>query len=43
MLEPELAFADLEAAMDNAEQLLKFVASEVKKHCDEESSSLESL
>jgi asparaginyl-tRNA synthetase len=36
MLEPELAFADLEAAMDNAEQLLKFVASEVKKHCDED-------
>lgn len=36
MLEPELAFADLEAAMDNAEQLIKFLAAEIKQHCQED-------
>lgn len=36
MLEPEMAFADLEAAMDNAESMLKFTVSSVLESCDED-------
>jgi len=36
MVEPEMAFADLNSAMDNAENMLKFVVGEVMKKCDED-------
>jgi asparaginyl-tRNA synthetase len=36
MLEPELAFADLSLAMDNAEELVKFVTKEIIISCSEE-------
>lgn len=36
MVEPEMAFADLDAAMDNAEQMLKFVVRHVLDNCQED-------
>lgn len=36
MVEPEMAFADLDSAMDNAENMLKFVVGETLKKCDED-------
>lgn len=36
MLEPEMAFADLQAAMDNAEGMLKYVTKHVLDSCDED-------
>lgn len=36
MVEPEMAFADLTSAMDNAEGMLKFVVSEVLDKCNED-------
>jgi aspartyl/asparaginyl-tRNA synthetase len=36
MLEPEMAFADLPAAMDNAENMLKYVVKHVLDTCDED-------
>lgn len=36
MLEPEMAFADLTAAMNNAEAMLKYVVQHVLEHCDED-------
>lgn len=36
MVEPEMAFANLESAMDNAENMLKFVVGETLKKCDED-------
>jgi asparaginyl-tRNA synthetase len=36
MLEPEMAFADLQAAMANAEAMLQYVVSHVLKSCDED-------
>jgi asparaginyl-tRNA synthetase len=36
MLEPEMAFADLEAAMDNAESMLKYVVKHVSDNCQED-------
>lgn len=36
MLEPEMAFADLSAAMDNAESMLKHVVQTVVEKCDED-------
>mmetsp|Transcript_31680 Transcript_31680/g.48222 ORF Transcript_31680/g.48222 Transcript_31680/m.48222 type:complete len:545 (-) Transcript_31680:207-1841(-) len=36
MLEPEMAFADLSAAMDNAESMLKHVVKTVVEKCDED-------
>jgi asparaginyl-tRNA synthetase len=33
MIEPEMAFADLSAAMDNAEQFVKHVVANVVTHC----------
>jgi asparaginyl-tRNA synthetase len=33
MIEPEMAFADLPAAMDNAEAYVKFIISHVLEHC----------
>lgn len=36
MLEPEMAFADLNAAMDNAESMLKYVVKHVVETCDED-------
>ena len=36
MLEPEMAFADLTAAMNNAESMLKYVVKHVLDHCDED-------
>jgi asparaginyl-tRNA synthetase len=36
MLEPEMAFADLQAAMNNAEQMLKFVVQQVLVQCVED-------
>lgn len=34
MVEPEMAFADLKSAMDNAESMLKFVVKETLDKCD---------
>lgn len=36
MVEPEMAFADLTSAMDNAESMLKSVVGEVLEKCDED-------
>lgn len=36
MVEPEIAFADLDSAMDNAENMLKYVVGEALKKCDED-------
>jgi asparaginyl-tRNA synthetase len=36
MLEPEMAFADLDSAMNNAEQMLKFVVAHVLEHSVED-------
>lgn len=36
MLEPEMSFADLTAAMDNAEAMLKYVVKSVTENCDED-------
>lgn len=36
MVEPEMAFADLESAMNNAESMLKFVVSQILEKCDED-------
>jgi asparaginyl-tRNA synthetase len=36
MVEPEMAFADLTSAMDNAEAMLKSVVGEVLEKCDED-------
>ncbi|GAX27501.1 asparaginyl-tRNA synthetase [Fistulifera solaris] len=36
MVEPEMAFADLQTAMENAEQLLKYTVSHVLKNCQED-------
>jgi asparaginyl-tRNA synthetase len=36
MVEPEMAFADLESAMNNAEQMLKFVVNQVLTQCSED-------
>ena len=36
MVEPEMAFADLESAMNNAESMLKFVVADVLDKCDED-------
>jgi len=36
MVEPEMAFADLESAMNNAENMLKYVVGEVLDKCDED-------
>jgi asparaginyl-tRNA synthetase len=36
MVEPEMAFADLESAMENAEQMLKFVVKHVLENCQED-------
>jgi len=36
MVEPEMAFADLESAMNNAEDMLKYVVKDVLKNCDED-------
>eukprot|EP00560_Eucampia_antarctica_P004873 CAMPEP_0197832616 /NCGR_PEP_ID=MMETSP1437-20131217/15309_1 /TAXON_ID=49252 ORGANISM="Eucampia antarctica, Strain CCMP1452" /NCGR_SAMPLE_ID=MMETSP1437 /ASSEMBLY_ACC=CAM_ASM_001096 /LENGTH=547 /DNA_ID=CAMNT_0043436069 /DNA_START=52 /DNA_END=1695 /DNA_ORIENTATION=- len=36
MVEPEMAFADLESAMNNAESMLQFVVSQVLEKCDED-------
>lgn len=36
MLEPEMAFADLSSAMDNAESMLKYVINTVVEKCDED-------
>lgn len=36
MVEPEMAFADLTSAMDNAESMLKSVVGEVLENCDED-------
>jgi asparaginyl-tRNA synthetase len=36
MVEPEMAFADLPAAMDNAESMLKYVVKDVMENCKED-------
>lgn len=36
MVEPEMAFADLEATMENAEQMLKYVVNHVLETCEED-------
>ena len=36
MVEPEMAFADLDAAMDNAEQMLKYVVKHALENCGED-------
>ena len=36
MVEPEMAFADLDAAMNNAEQMLKYVVQHVLENCEED-------
>ena len=36
MVEPEMAFADLESAMENAEGLLKFAVQRILDNCDED-------
>lgn len=36
MVEPEMAFADLDAAMENAEGMLKFVVKHVLQNCEED-------
>jgi asparaginyl-tRNA synthetase len=36
MVEPEIAFADLDSAMDNAENMLKYVVGQALKKCDED-------
>lgn len=36
MVEPEMAFADLDCAMDNAERLLKYVVGHVLENCRED-------
>jgi len=36
MVEPEMAFADLESSMNNAENMLKYVIQEVLEKCDED-------
>ena len=36
MVEPEMAFADLPAAMDNAENMLRFVVKHVLENCQED-------
>jgi asparaginyl-tRNA synthetase len=36
MVEPEMAFADLQSAMSNAESMLKFVVGRVLQRCDED-------
>jgi len=36
MVEPEMAFADLESAMNNAENMLKYVVKDVLEKCDED-------
>lgn len=36
MVEPEMAFADLTSAMDNAESMLKFVVGAALERCDED-------
>mmetsp|Transcript_1877 Transcript_1877/g.4351 ORF Transcript_1877/g.4351 Transcript_1877/m.4351 type:complete len:613 (-) Transcript_1877:185-2023(-) len=36
MVEPEMAFADLESTMENAEQMLKFVVKQVLDNCEED-------
>jgi asparaginyl-tRNA synthetase len=36
MVEPEMAFADLDGAMENAEQMLKFVVKHVLDNCKED-------
>ena len=36
MVEPEMAFADLDAAMDNVEQMLKYVVKHVLGSCEED-------
>jgi len=36
MVEPEMAFADLESAMNNAEDMLKYVVKDVLEKCDED-------
>lgn len=36
MVEPEMAFADLDSAMENAEQMLKFVVKHVVENCQED-------
>ena len=36
MVEPEMAFADLDSAMENAEQMLKFVVTHALENCKED-------
>lgn len=36
MVEPEMAFANLDSAMDNAENMLRYVVGETLKKCDED-------
>jgi asparaginyl-tRNA synthetase len=36
MVEPEMAFADMNSAMDNAENMMKYVVGETLKKCDED-------
>ena len=36
MMEPEMAFCDINGNMDNAEEMIKFVISYVMEHCPEE-------
>lgn len=36
MVEPEMAFADLDSAMENAEQMLKYVVKHVLDNCEED-------
>ena len=36
MIEPEIAFCDLEGLMDIEEEMLKFVVSYVLEHCPKE-------
>jgi asparaginyl-tRNA synthetase len=43
MVEPEMAFADLNAAMDNAEQMLKYVVRHILEKCAEDLTFFESF
>ncbi len=36
MIEPEIAFCDLEGNMDLAEEIVKYLVADVRKHCSEE-------
>jgi asparaginyl-tRNA synthetase len=43
MIEPEMAFADLHDAMDNAEKMVKFVANETLSKCQDDYNFLDSF